>query len=141
METLALRTARQHVQSYQQQSEEILAQYREAMESGNCEDHLQLGIEAFRWIERAEQRVEQAAYEGKITYEPKCARAITDLYEAWLVPCDAAEERIQALLSRGYDIENVAEFRECCVEAYDRLEQRWLTHIAWKALAESADSE
>ena len=51
---LAFRNARNHVRDFAFEGEELMAKHSQAMECRDCEAFLQMGIDAFHWILRAD---------------------------------------------------------------------------------------
>ena len=77
------------------------------------------------WTEKARADVEADILASRTTYDPEVEQAITRLYERWLDPCCRhAEKWIRAQLDRGYALDNLEKFRQCCQEARDILERR-----------------
>ena len=115
-ETLDYRTAQMHVLNYKRESNDLMEAHQEAMDCRDCEALLQLGIEAFGWIIRADRVNRDAVYKGVKEYDPGIDDEIAALCRDWLVPCDYAEKWIAKQLERGYQIGNLGEFRKCCQE-------------------------
>lgn len=117
LDTLAIRTARRHVDSFTDESEEVMRLHPEANEEANecvdCEAFLQLGIDAFDWLVRADIEIRKVIYRGRVQYEPEAAKIIQDLLVDWLKPCKVADEWIAVQLKRGYKVDNLERFREC----------------------------
>lgn len=133
MSELAFRTAREQVQLFTDQSRELLAEHCMAMECRDCEDFLQLGIDAFRWIQRAYDHMRQCVYDKKVAFSQEAENAVTDLYASWLLPCNHAQKWAQIQLDRGYYPDNLDEFRQCREEVEDILEQRSLLSMGRRA--------
>ena len=115
-DSLVFRTAERHVSNYTRESSDLMAEHREAMDCRDCEAFLQLAIEAFRWLIRADLDLRIAAGEGIADYNASDDDRLRQLCRDWLVPCAYAEQWIARQLERGYRIENLAEFRMCCEE-------------------------
>jgi len=116
IDSLTLRTAEKYVENYNRESADLLAAHREAMDCRDCEVFLELGIDAFRWVILADAAIRGAVAEGKLEFTPEIDAAIKHLCERWLVPCKYAEEWIAIQQARGYQIDNLDRFRECCGE-------------------------
>jgi hypothetical protein len=108
---LVLRTARRHVASFADECE-IVSDHRQAMECLDCEALLQLGIDAFDWLVRADQDFRKAVFEG-IDYEADVDEAIRELFKAWLKTCEQANPWIAVQQQRGYALANLEHFRKC----------------------------
>lgn len=116
LNNLAFRTARSHVQALGNEYDDLMIRHREAIECFDCESFLQLGIDAFAWLTRADESIRKAFYVGQIEYDQEVDAAIARLYQEWLRPCIQAEKWIAAQESRGYNVSNVEEFRRCVDE-------------------------
>ena len=141
METVALKAAQEQVHFYGNQTSALLSRHDEAMECLDCEDLLELGIGAFKWIGRAEQSWRSKIYEGEATYDGKTDYAITALYEAWLKSCEYAEQNITIQIQRGYYPDNLDKFRSCCQEVRDIVEQRALAAVARQSQSNCPDED
>jgi hypothetical protein len=114
---LAFRTAEKHVRNYEKESQELRAEHREAMDCRDCETFLQLGIDAFSWLIRADRVLRTALAEGvEDAYSKEVADAFHRMCKAWLAPCEYARKWIGIQIERGYTIDNLAQFEECCEE-------------------------
>lgn len=117
MSELAFRTAEKHVRNYEQETRDLIAEHREAMDCRDCEAYLQIGIDAFNWLIRADQSLRRAAAEGnEDAYSPEVAAAFGRHCKAWLASCERASEWIARHRDREYEIENLAALRKCCEE-------------------------
>ena len=115
-DTLDYRTAQKHVQNYKKESEVLMQAHQEAMNCRDCEAFLQLGIDAFRWIIRADRVIRKAVYKGVTEYDSDLDDQIAFLCREWLAPCEFAEKWVAKQLEREYQLENLVEFRKCCEE-------------------------
>jgi hypothetical protein len=93
-----------------------MKRHRKAMESVNCEAFLQLFIDAFHWVTRADEAMREAVYEDIASYDSEAEQIVVDLFQAWLKPCDYAEQWIQFELTQGNSFDNHEEFRQCTAE-------------------------
>lgn len=110
MSTLALREARRHVRSFSDECE-LVQDHREGSECRECEAFLQLGIDAFRWLVRADETIRGAIYTGGAEHDARADESLRSLFRAWLRPCDFANQWIAAQQGRGYHLGNLDEFR------------------------------
>jgi len=115
-ESLAYRTAQERVRNYNRESEGLTQAHQEAMDCRECEALLQLGIDAFHWIIRADRVIRNAVYDGVVACKAEVEEGIRSLCRSWLSPCQFAEKWIAKLQELGYQIANLDEFRECCEE-------------------------
>lgn len=113
---LAFKTAEQHVHSYADTSSDLMAKHAEAMDCRDCEAFLQIGIDAFDWLMRADRVIRMAIYRGDRDFDPKIEDALRLLCKLWLKPCEFAKQWIALQQQKGYDIDNLAEFRRCMEE-------------------------
>ena len=114
-ESLAFRNAEIHVQSYSAQSS-LMAAHAEAMDCRDCEAFLQMGIDAFKWLLRADRDHRLAVYRGEAQFSPEFDAELQRLCGRWLVPCDFAEKWIANQLAKDFAIDNLEEFRNCVTE-------------------------
>ena len=104
MGTVAFRAARREVRGFRREFKKykqmlptkagnhVLREHAEAMESRDCDEFLHLGIEAFRWLEKARDDIDADILAGRAVYDPELEATITRLYERWLAPCMRAEK-------------------------------------------------
>lgn len=109
---LALRTARTYVRNYASEGDELMSRHIEAMDCRDCEAFLQLAIDAFHWLNRADCQIRLDVFEGRAPHDPSVDEALTTLYRLWLRPCDTAERWISLQLQRGYTPDNLDEYRD-----------------------------
>jgi hypothetical protein len=109
--SVALRAARRQVVSFADECD-IMKCNHEAGESQDCESVLQLGIDAFTWLVRADERVRSAAFAGG-EYDPAVDSAIRELFQAWLRTCDPVNKWIDNQIASGHHLSNLEEFRNC----------------------------
>ena len=116
LDSLALRTAQTFVNSYAHE-DDVVQQHSEAMDCRDCEAFLQLGIDAFNWVIRADQVTRQVMFSGDSDFVPDDVEAaIRALCKLWLKPCDRANQWVAVQHSRGFKVDNLDAFRNCCVE-------------------------
>ena len=116
IESLALRTARNRIRDYQDESTDLMNKHAEAMDCRDCEAFLQLGIDAFRWLARADEMIRASVYGSVREYDSELDVAIATLYAEWLRPCDFAEAWIARQEERQFRVDNLEEFCRCCSE-------------------------
>jgi hypothetical protein len=113
-----------------------LVEHHDAMECRDCEEFLQKGIDAYKWLSRAEEAFLQADADGVIELTDEIEQSVKKLYEGWQQPCTFAEKWIATLTQRDYCIDNLPEFRHCCSLVRD-----WLDRDAWHRSAKRARDE
>lgn len=99
------------------QYDAVMRDHLEAMDSFDCQETLDRGIQALAWLERAEQTVVSAEEDCLVEYSPVVHELIDRLYRTWLNPCHQAEAWATRVLERGYSIDNLPEFRKSCARA------------------------
>lgn len=109
---LAYRTASHGVQAFVEVANELTQRRRQSAELLECESYLQLGIDAFHWLMRADEHYRKAVFTEQLAYDS----AFDALCVAWLKPTADAENWLTSLEARGLAPPNVAEFRECVIE-------------------------
>jgi hypothetical protein len=108
----SLLIATQRVKAYRER-DALMEQHAQAMECRDCEDFLQAGIEAYKWLRQADESLREAAKAGFDVGE-EAKQALDTLYRCWLDPCEHAERRIQEQQKVGFPIANLPAFREAC---------------------------
>jgi len=122
LDNLAYRTARSHIRDFASESDELMLRHDEAMQCRNCETYLQLGIDAFSWLERADSQIRTSLAEGKFLPDAEVDAAFEFLYRLWLRPCKFANDWIAIQLKRDYAIDNLEKFQECASKAREIVE-------------------
>jgi hypothetical protein len=115
MSVLALREARRHVRSFADESE-LLADHADPAQCVDCDALLQVGIDAFHWLVRADETIRLAIYRGQVAHDSLVEGALAALARAWLNTCGAANGLIALHLGQGDSLSNLAEFRRCEAE-------------------------
>jgi len=115
MTSLVFRTAQKHVRNYNEESREpdVMQVHREAMDCWDCEAFLQLGIDAFAWIEKASEQVRRDIASGDLEPNAESDESLDWLYRDWLKPVDCTEKWIARQIERGYRPANLVSFRSC----------------------------
>jgi hypothetical protein len=122
-QSIAFKSARRHVRFYARQSQ-LMERHEEAMECRDCEDFLQLGIDALKWLQRAEEELRLSVYSGERLNSVELSDGLDRLYHVWLMPVHSAEQWIAAQAARGYTPDNIHEFRHACEQAREIVENR-----------------
>ncbi len=116
-----LQIARARIDAYSNM-DEVMRQHHEIMECcDRCEKFLQSGIEAYEWLQKAENTIQRAAREG-FSVSDEVPAAIDHLYRTWLVPCSHAEELVSQQQQLGYIPANLDEFRAACEQVKKRIQ-------------------
>lgn len=139
--SLASRRVRAFADDEQRRHETLIQSHEDALACRDCEGFLQLGIEAFKWLRRAEETMREADYEGLFDFDRETQDALDALYEAWIPPCKYAEEWIRILGERGYRPDNLDEFRNAQEGVSEIIEHRdWKSRArTYRAVAEAEE--
>lgn len=140
-ENLTLRIAQNRVRAYTDESDDLMKRHEEAMECCDCEDLLQIGIDAHKWLRRAEDTMREAVYLGLFEFTHEVKETLDILYAAWLEPCEFAEKWILFLDKREYIPDNLAAFRNACEKVEDTLQHRDWQNLATSTRASSEAEE
>ena len=111
------------------------------MECRDCEDFLRLGIEAFQWLQKAHQNIQDDVYQGRSVFDEHVEHAITKLYQRWLKPYNTAQRWMTSLQGQGFELDNAVDFARCSDEASAILEERRLAEAARRARLLSSDDD
>jgi hypothetical protein len=109
MTDYSLRIAQRHVELYSSQDKGLMAQHRQAMECRACEQFLNTGIEAYKWVKHADDVLREAARQG-FEVKDECVEVLNLLYRQWLVPCRHAMKWVETQQANGFVIGNLEEF-------------------------------
>ena len=122
-------------------TERLLKDHKEAMECRDCEDFLRLGIEAFRWLQKAHQSIQDDVYHGRSVYDDAFEHAITKLYQLWLKPYNTAQRWMKSLQGHGFELDKADHFARCCHEASAILEERLMAEAVRRARFQNSDDD
>jgi hypothetical protein len=126
-DSIALRAAEGQVSLFNDQSSALVGRSAQVLADGDYEDFLQLGIGAWEWIHRAEERWRDHVTAGRLGFDAEVHDALIRLYEAWLRPCELAERAIESWADASRKPANWERFKECCNLARDTVERlTWL---------------
>ncbi len=140
MESIAFRSAKRHVKTFARTSK-LMQAHREAMDCRNCEDFLQLGVDAYEWLKRAEEALRENLYKGRRRNDPKLSEAFDMMYNTWLWPVEFADEWIAKQIHKGYIPDNLENFRKACDEVRDIVERRNWEKMASLSRASMPDDD
>jgi len=114
------------------------------MECYDCETLLQVGIDAFQWLVRADESIRRAVFSARLDYEAEQVQSAMELLlKAWLEPVPRVNQVISRQLDRGFALDNLDEFRECESQVrsiVDSLQEQVL-HDGLAAMRDSAAQE
>jgi hypothetical protein len=139
---IPLNLAQKRVHAYAEQYDDVIALHHQAMDRMDCEEFLQLGIDALKSLRMAEETLREAAYEGIFEFRPEVREALDTLYNAWLRPCEAAGEWIERLRLSQHVPDNLDAFRKACEIAHEIVGRRdWRNRTSSaRALCEAGES-
>jgi hypothetical protein len=119
LESLELVIAQKHLRDY---SVDAMNGHHQAERPSACQRLLQ-GIEAFKWIVRAEETIRQAAYDGLLDYSKEVDDALEALYRGWLAPCEQIEALARQEIVQDGELDCAREFAACRDNARDWIER------------------
>jgi hypothetical protein len=97
------------------------------MEAFDRDDLLQLAIDSFRWIRRADDSYRTAICNGKADFDLRMEQTVTRIYELLVELCGKVEHNLLAENNEDGPLDNLKAFRVCSEEARALLEEReWL---------------
>lgn len=116
-DTISLEAAKKSAAQYAAVfHEDLMKRHRAAMNCWECESFLQLGINTFDWLLRADRELRMLAFQTNSDVPSEIKEAIESNCRAWLEPCEFAEQWVLELARSGHRPENLDEFRRCCEE-------------------------
>jgi hypothetical protein len=106
-----------------------------------CERFLQKGIDAYKWLRRAEEFLREADYEGLLNLDATLRNALGTLYEEWLKSSNHAKRCIETAARTGEILSNRDEFMQAYQDALDIVEQREWQSVASRSRVLSTAEE
>jgi hypothetical protein len=95
----------------------ILADHAEAEDCGTCESYLELGIQVFHWIIKADQDYRRELYRDQTTYSETVERELETLMRRWHARSQAMLTWADRQIARGFQLAHLEDFRHCAEEA------------------------
>lgn len=135
-ESLELQIASSQVQHFEDEVDPVVQQHQAAEDCSNCERFLELGINASKWLARAEEAFTVAEAEGLIERTASLDNAIKVLYQRWLDTGERAERWIARVQLNDYSIDNLQDFRVSAARVRD-----WLERRAWYEESQAAAAQ
>jgi hypothetical protein len=116
MTTLAYKIAKRHVEGFASDVSQARGsrddggsrEDNEARERYDCQAALQLGIDAYHWLIRADQAIRMAG-----EFDAEVAQAMEALLRQWQKPLPQINGWVDVQLRRGLTLDNLTQFREC----------------------------
>lgn len=124
-DSLELQIAENQLQSFEEEldQDQIMRDYYEAEDCFKCESRLRSGILAATSLFRAEEVVATAERLGLIDVSPEFQQTLKLLYARWVAPCKSAEAWVARVEEKGYTVDNLDEFRNCCAKVQEWIER------------------
>lgn len=141
-DSIALRAASRHVDSFGQESDLIMALHYEAMECLDCEAFLKLGIDAYQWIIDADRDLRKAICKSPESVDfARIEAYLHELCRTWISRSEEAVARIKVQIERGHSVGNADEFFRCRDEmtAIMRFDESWKNEQLVDAVAARAE--
>ncbi|MEX0718843.1 MAG: hypothetical protein WD066_19780 [Planctomycetaceae bacterium] len=127
------------MQEYVEEAPHDAASVRELRD---CEEFLSAGIDACRWLRRADQTMREADRSGIVEFTLELRSAVQALCELWIRTGTAAERWIDDLEQDGLSPSNLQEFRAAQGQLDDFVAQRdWLARAGRGRNLAAADEE
>ncbi len=95
----------------------VMREHDEARDCYACEDFLQMGIDAFGWLCRADEVWRSRFYANDGSYDPKVQESLEKLFRGWMVPCGKALKWAESVKGNGFEISNLEKFTDCYGQA------------------------
>lgn len=109
-----IRAASKNLEFYAISFEEHLMQdHKEAMECMDCETCIQLGLDAYKWLVRADEQFNQSVAQGIMEFDKMIADTIENIYSIWYDLSNKMNTWIDLQITRGFELNNLRKFREC----------------------------
>ncbi len=114
-ESLYAQQAKKHVANFENESQ-VMRDQRAAMDCGDCDAVLHMGVEAFGWIIQADNLYRRELYDDKVEHSPGFEDALELLFVAWLRSCEFINPWILKVQEAGYHLDHLEKFRKCEAE-------------------------
>lgn len=95
----------------------ILADHAEAEDCGTCESYLELGVQVFHWIIKADQDYRRELYQSQAAHSEAVERELETLMRRWHSRCQSMLAWADRQVARGFQVAHLDEFRQCTDEA------------------------
>ena len=140
-ESLEFQLAEKQLLSFEQHDDPVLRYHSAAQDCYQCEQWLQAGISALKWLARSEETARAADAEGLADFTSEVDEAIKGLYVRWLRQSESALPWITRVTQNGFSLDQLPEFEECSSQVRDWLEQHEIYEIGRRNLAEQTSGE
>ena len=128
MSTATFQIAKQRFEQYSADfNEQLMEDHAAAMDCWDCEAHIQMGIDAIRWLELAERVFNQICMENS-SVRPTVdglsfGEWLSSQYRSFLARSEQAQSWIANCERQGYTVSNKQQFASTVELAEDWLEQ------------------
>jgi len=102
---------------FEHEVEEWKRDHDEAMECFDLERTLCLGIFIYDTLIKLDEEVRVGFLKGTAPFDPQYEKDIEALFEWWLKPCEAVEEKLRKFIARFGSVDRAEEFRKRHAEA------------------------
>ncbi|HZZ28678.1 MAG TPA: hypothetical protein VFE46_11805 [Pirellulales bacterium] len=111
---ISFRNAKKHVANFKHEVD-VMQRHREAMECWDCDSFLQVGIDAFEWLIRADICFKKAERDGRFNSAKAedLDETVQSLCKGWLETANAIQVWIDLQKRRGYHLESLGRFLKC----------------------------
>ena len=110
---LAIETARRSVFRFCETSDDLIGRHKEALDCYNCEAFLQIGIDAYHWLIRADELFRMCVAKGIEEFDENVDKALRLLFRDWLDRCKFANDWVDIQHQRGFEVDNLEQFQRC----------------------------
>lgn len=95
----------------------ILAEHAEAEDCGRCESFMELGIQVFQWILKADQDYRRELYANPKVHSEAVEQELESLVRGWLAHGAGLIDWAERNAVRGFQVKHIGEFRRSFEEA------------------------
>jgi hypothetical protein len=95
----------------------ILADHAEAEDCGRCETYMELGVQVFQWILRADQDYRRELYANPKVHSEAVEKELETLARGWLAHGKGLIAWAERNAARGFQVKHLEDFRRSFEEA------------------------
>lgn len=106
----------------------VMTAHTEAEDCGMCEAFMELGIQVFHWIIKADHDYRRELYEHPEHHSEAAEKELESLMRGWQSRCQGVFDWAERNAARGFQVTHLEEFRRCeeeataIVESFDETE-------------------
>jgi hypothetical protein len=97
--------------------ERILAEHAEAEDCGRCELYMELGIQVFQWILKADQDYRRELYANPTLHSEAVEKELESLVRGWLTHGAGLIAWAERNVARGFQVKHLEDYRRSFDEA------------------------